>query len=255
MLNTEDKKLLSDFQQAFFNDGYNMAKVFLKDGLSLDSLMELTKTLYNYMDEVTSLFIDHCNRQERRVDCRKGCSICCHQCIMLLPHEAFYLHQYINTQLSQRGLNEIIAQALCKAELTKNMEVEQYVHFKHPCPLLVNDACIAYEARPIACRIYLSSKFESCNDEYLDPKNFSVFPALYDFPLRTGRMINEGIYQALLHKSYSMAELKLENAIVMMFENNNLTNDWLDKKPIFEQFKHNELESKYLEKLSRPSPN
>jgi Fe-S-cluster containining protein len=79
-----------------------------------------------------------------------------------------------------------------KNEVTKGMKVMEFLHYKYPCPLLMKGICIAYKARPMTCRTYISSGKDGCNEEYRNPSDMNIFPDLYEFTIRAGRMINEG---------------------------------------------------------------
>ena len=49
----------------------------------------------------------------------------------------------------------------------------------------------------MACRIYLSTDVKTCHEFYKNPDNIENYPALLDFPMKAGKMMNEGFKAAL----------------------------------------------------------
>nr|MDA3815733.1 hypothetical protein [Prolixibacteraceae bacterium] len=68
-----------------------------------------------------------------------------------------------------------------------------------------------------------------------NPLNDNVFPALFDMPLRAGKMMNEG-FQARLRSATGDKMQVLENTIeggLQTFFDNFVAEDWLKGKKIF----------------------
>jgi hypothetical protein len=93
------------------------------------------------------------------------------------------------------------------------MKRAEMLNYKSACPLLEDGACIAYAARPMACRIYLSTSVESCRRFYDDPGDAVNYPALLEFPLRAGRMLNEGFVAAFRQHGYPSSEVRMEEGL------------------------------------------
>lgn len=107
-----------------------------------------------------------------------------------------------------------------KSAKTDVLTEEEVLKFKSPCPLLINGSCSAYEARPMACRIYLSTQLETCLEFYQHPENEDNYPALIDFPLRAGQMMNEGFRAALKEIGVETAEFRLETGLNILLNYN-----------------------------------
>ena len=242
----KNNNLFSDLDKAFFCDGYLMAIDVMNNAVNETEIISLSDKLYKNIDELINLFSEECKKKEQKIDCRKGCSICCHQCVLILPHELFCLFNFINNELRKQEIEEIKEKVIKKHTITKNMKAQEFFHYKHPCPLLRNNSCMVYEVRPMACRIYLSSDVNSCEREYKYPTDFNIFPSLFQFPLRAGRMMNEGVYMALSENSYSQTELKLETALFLIFKDKSLLNKWLQKENVFQEYQLTDNEIAYL---------
>jgi len=74
--------------------------------------------------------------------------------------------------------------------------------------------CSIYDVRPMACRIYLSTNLDSCRRFYQQPEDESNYPALLDFPMRAGRMMNEGFKSALKTKGITARELRIDQLVL-----------------------------------------
>ena len=86
--------------------------------------------------------------------CRRGCSHCCHFPVGVTFAEALRLADTINKQPELRD------RVLAANAATATHSWEQLVAV--PCPLLVDDACTAHEARPMPCRALGSRDAEAC---------------------------------------------------------------------------------------------
>lgn len=108
-------------------------------------------------------------RHQRHLQCRAGCSRCCHNVISVSPIEAFWLKIHI-ARLPADALRRI----------AERMAANDF------CPLLENDICILYEVRPVICRTHgLPHLFEFedgdsavqyCELNFTDIRDSYVFP-------------------------------------------------------------------------------
>ena len=203
---------LSEQDQAFYNDGYQLGKqAMLKTGEK--SLFESIKSMYQGIDDLIEALSQMALRQGINIDCKKGCAWCCKQAVFANSYEVHYLGKYIVENFSSEEKEKITNKATSKHEKTKDLNEQDGYNFKGDCPLLKNGSCSAYEARPMACRIYLSQKVSSCIQYYKTPEDESNYPALLDFPLQAGKMMNEGFTDALKEGGTFTAEFKLEDGL------------------------------------------
>ncbi|MCF6331969.1 MAG: YkgJ family cysteine cluster protein [Draconibacterium sp.] len=203
----------SDIEKTFFSDGYKFGMKALKGNLSHDSLFLSISEMYSSIDELILSLTRFSIQQNKPVECKKGCSFCCHQPVFALDYEMQYLNFFIKENFTEKVQNEIRTRANNNQLKLSNLQKSEILNSKQPCPLLTNSSCLVYEARPMACRIYLSTAVKSCQKFYTDPKNKSNFPALLEFPLRAGRMMNEGFKSALKTKGILAKEFRIDENI------------------------------------------
>jgi Fe-S-cluster containining protein len=211
---------LSENDRIFFNDGYQLAQKAISDGFSTVTLFQAIESLYEAIDGLNDSIIALAKRQDLNVACSNGCHWCCHQAVFANSYELHFLSERIKQMFSPDKLNELIERNTKKLNLTANLTDEDVLKFKSPCALLVNGSCSVYPVRPMACRIYLSTQLETCLEFYHHPENETNYPALIEFPLRAGQMMNEGFRQALKEIDIDTAEFRLEEGLDITLKNN-----------------------------------
>jgi len=241
--------IVNDIENAFYRDGYFLAKNIINSEFDSRSIYNISKNTYKIIDGLLSLFVDKCNNENKNIACKQGCAWCCHQTVMVLPFEVFYIINYLYTKISFEDIKKIKDRAIKKDEKTSKMLAMKYINYKEKCPFLENESCLIYEYRPMACRTYLSSAVDSCVHEFRNPKKVNIFPALYDLPLKAGRMMNEGIAKALSEKDINVEELKFESALKQVFEKEITIDEWIQGKKTFFKKPLTKKEIKYFNKI------
>lgn len=220
---TNNTTHFSQNDRIFYSDGYKLALSAIEKRLTTESLFSAIETLYQAIDGLNDSIIALAERQNMKVACIKGCHWCCHQAVFANSYELHYLSEKIKEDFSDNQLNEVIAKTENKYEITRKLSEEEILKYKSPCPLLSNEACSIYASRPMACRIYLSTKLTTCLEFFHHPENEASFPALIDFPLRAGRMLNEGFRAALKEYGIETAEFRLEEGLRIVLKNQQLS--------------------------------
>ncbi|MBV5314013.1 MAG: YkgJ family cysteine cluster protein [Prolixibacteraceae bacterium] len=217
---TTENKHFTENDRIFYSDGYKLAQSAIQKGFSEESLFSAIESLYEAIDGLNDSILDLAKRQQIDVACHKGCHWCCHQAVFANSYEMHYLASQIKRSFSEEELLSLIRQTEVKYSKTSRLSENEILKFKSPCPLLKNGACSMYSARPMACRIYLSTKLDTCLEFYKHPEREENFPALIDFPLRAGRMMNEGFRAALKEIGIETAEFRLEEGLRIVLKNN-----------------------------------
>jgi Fe-S-cluster containining protein len=205
-----------DIRKIFYRDGYRLAGQFLEEGKDAAKLKAAITALYEAIDGLLDAFLQRSAGEGRAAACRKGCAWCCHQAVFATTHEFLYLGEHVHGSFSQARQDEFLRRASEKTGKTLNKEHAELLLIREACPFLEKGACAVYEARPMACRIYLSSSEESCRMEYEDPADKERIPRLYEFPLLAGRMLNEGFVAYLKQQGMVSTELPLEQGYAAM---------------------------------------
>lgn len=224
----------SEIDDIFYSDGFKLAASILDNRLDPLSLDMVTSELYETIDSLLSAFVSRVKQEAKALACKKGCYYCCTQPVFINPLEAFFLQAYIFKNFGEKEIEEIRKRTNSKHEITKGMSMKKMLVYKQECPLLKNNICTAYPARPMACRIYLSSDLPSCIGFYEDPEKDSSYARLYEFPLHAGRMLNEGIAKWLELKHLKPHVLTFESALKYILDERDAAQKWIENRAGFE---------------------
>lgn len=210
---TQTMQQIENFEKAFYQDGFNLAMNALNKGGEKVAIQSALGEMYVALDNMISSIYALSQQQNQNIDCKIGCEYCCHQPVFALDYELEFLQNYLNEYFDEDTLAEIATKAKNKNAKLSPLKDEALLNSKHPCPLLGEGACMAYEARPTACRIYLSSEVKTCQRFFESPEDKSSYPALMDMPMRLGRMMNEGFKSALKMGGILPVEYRIEEKL------------------------------------------
>lgn len=241
--------LYTEIDKIFFSDGYKLAKELLGRIFSYENMLRMSSVLYDEVDSLMDSFSKRCQLEGKQVDCRKGCYVCCFQTVLVLPYEAFYIVSFIQNNLNKNNRDLIFDRIIKKDNATRKMKVQEFLSYKDPCPLLKNGICMVYEARPMACRTYLSSSSDGCKTEYDHPKEMNIFPDLYEFPMRAGRMMNAGISAHLIDNQIPTTEWQIESSLRTALDDMTVFERWLNGENIFQKRIYSAEEIQYLNRF------
>jgi hypothetical protein len=96
------------------------------------------------------------------IACRKGCDYCCCQPVLVSAPEAFFIAAQIREKAALRTAVAAAAQDVIGR--SPDGPIKQWIR----CPLLENQACAIYAARPLACHAFVSVKLEACLAAFVD---------------------------------------------------------------------------------------
>jgi hypothetical protein len=100
------------------------------------------------------------------IACRAGCSFCCRSLrIEVSAPEALGVAEAINAMPEpQRAAT--LARVRDAEDRTRGMTTAQRVQARVPCPLLQDDRCSVYDARPLSCRAAVSLDAAACEQSF-----------------------------------------------------------------------------------------
>lgn len=204
----------SSLEKAFYSDGFKLGMKAIGSKNQEEAINDAVAEMHNTIDELIDSLSSFALQQAQPIDCKKGCHWCCHQPVFALDYELAFLKKYIAEKFSVEQQKTIQQRAKEKVQKLKNLQGEELLNSKHPCPLLENGSCSAYEARPMACRIYLSTSVKSCRKFFEDPNDKTNYPNLLELPMQAGRLMNEGFKSALKTKGYKIEEFRIEEKLI-----------------------------------------
>lgn len=199
--------------KAFYSDGFSLGMELFTSDFNRKKLFQSIREMHESVDGFIQSFDVFVSQNNKKIHCRQGCEWCCHQPVFALSYELEYLNHYITHHFDKQKQDKIRKKAKDKKERLQSLNEKDLLNSKFPCPLLENGACMAYKARPMACRIYLSTNVKTCLNFFHKPEEKTSIPALLDFPMRAGRMMNEGFKSALKTNGIKIQEFRIEEKL------------------------------------------
>jgi Fe-S-cluster containining protein len=217
-----------EIKRIFYRDGYRLAHEYLDEELTAANLKLAIVQLYRVVDQLLLSFLQRSAAEGLPADCSPGCSWCCYQEVFAVTHEFLFLNEHAFHEFGEKQREGILERARDKAALTVNRSVEEQLCVRAACPFLEAGNCLVYKARPMACRIYLSSSVLSCRRKHDEAANDTIIPELFEFPLIAGRMLNEGFVAYLKMVGLLSSELPIEQGVASMIRPGQTLNDWIE---------------------------
>lgn len=219
---------------------------FIANGLSFtradgDEIVALMRVLRDRLGESQSagriaplmgFLHDNFGRSARRIPgelsaCAKGCSHCCHMWTALRAPEALF----IKTALPASRAAEIGARVEVAHAETEPLPYEQRLALVRPCPLLEDDLCSIYAARPIACRTTASTEAAICARAYRLLSDEDVPQPLVFLNQRAGYAL--ALAGALRHAGYPAGAYELNGAVHAVLGRPDAEAAWLRGEDVF----------------------
>jgi hypothetical protein len=155
--------------------------------------------------------------------CAKGCSHCCHMWTALRAPEALFLAAAL-------APDRRAAVAAARTE-TAALSYEARLALVRPCPLLVDDSCGAYAARPLVCRTTASTDAAICARAYRLLADEDVPQPLVFLNQRAGYAL--ALAGALKHAGYPAGAYELNGALHAALARPDAEAAWLRGEDLF----------------------
>jgi Fe-S-cluster containining protein len=119
---------------------------FMVDIMAMSILPQVEQTVAEFVAEAD-------------VQCRAGCSFCCHQNVDATIPEAILVALQLGNEADPRR-----TAVLAAADAFRDIDDDTRIATGKPCPLLVEHRCSVYHARPINCRSFTSPDATNCHE-------------------------------------------------------------------------------------------
>ncbi len=161
------------------------------------------------------------------VECRKGCSFCCHLRVTATPLEVIRIAAALDG--SRR------ASMLTTTAVVAGLSGRERLARQVACPLLLEGACSAYEVRPLTCRALLSRSAVLCERQFEVDAGASAgvsVPSLIAPRLIAAALIN-GQVAALRDLGLAGHPVELIAALAALSRDPDLFIRWLSREDVF----------------------
>lgn len=162
--------------------------------------------------------------------CKASCAYCCHSFTSISAPEAFALARLLSER-STGNRQSLAQQFVERSNGVIGLDADaRFDKLRIACPLLIDGHCSAYDARPIACRMYCSFDVECCKASFEGspdkiPLDRRIFGA--------GSVIKFALCAALYSCGYEVASYELGEAVTRVLSTEYAVERWTDGENIF----------------------
>ena len=164
-----------------------------------------------------------------KVDCAKGCAICCHVAVSALAPEVFHIASTMRAQHAA-DLEARRARIRASAGSTHGLSDFERARRKLPCALLENNMCTVYNARPGPCRSMTSISLRACQSAFSGANVPIPTPKVWT-TLRNAHL--QALMAALTAADLSSESYDLNEAVLVPLDNPDAEARWLKGEDVF----------------------
>jgi uncharacterized protein len=149
-----------------------MADSILQKEAAPETFVQLGRKAFNWSEGLVDVFRQENPVNVNKIDCASGCSWCCRLPVFASAPELFALAAFLKESRNEAEYAEVKEQIKTAASAIEGWTIEKRLKNFVVCPLLVDDKCSVYEARPLVCRGYTSYNKDACRQktENRDPE-------------------------------------------------------------------------------------
>jgi Fe-S-cluster containining protein len=205
----------------------------LKGGTDVDSCTSLVAKA----DRRFEATFHHLAKKGAPIACKSGCSFCCHLRVTVTPLEAIAIFRYLRSEIAPSLAREIERRVLANAEHRAHMTEEENLSKNMKCAFLVDGACSAYRARPMACAFHHSLDVKACERLYENPADLSIgirkLKVVEDMMAAT----HAGMKRAHEELRLSDEPMELNTAVAAILCDQSLITRWRSGRPMLKRKK------------------
>jgi len=168
--------------------------------------------------------------------CKKGCAHCCYLRVVAYTFEVVSIYFLLVNKLREQALQSFKDRLSEQRELIRPMSRNQHFTTNVRCPMLINDVCITWPVRPIACSGYHSMSELACRDSYENPEVMGIEGGGIPMVVKIQEIqsVLRDLAEAVLDRERDdKNQYELITALHALFENPKLLKRWRDGKKTF----------------------
>ncbi len=176
--------------------------------------------------------------------CRKGCSWCCHQTVMVTAPEALLVAQYIRERFDAETIASLRDRIAGNAAEIDGLSNDDRLDRGLACVFLQDGDCSIYPARPLPCRGGFSEDADYCQSllENREETQAAVAAGTLDgkfliVPKMLFDSAQVGMAAAVRNDGLNADPIELTAAVAIALSDPDITEKWLNGWPVFESAK------------------
>jgi len=169
------------------------------------------------------------NPSEIKVECAKGCALCCHVAVSAMAPEVFHVASTIRAKHPQ-DFDATFARIKAAERANHGLSGLERAKRKLPCALLENNICTVYEARPGPCRGMSSASLKMCQTAFSGGSAAIPTPQVWTM-LRNAHL--QAMWAALMAVELPWESYELNEAVCVALEQPDAEARWLKGEDVF----------------------
>jgi Fe-S-cluster containining protein len=141
------------------------------EGRTEEKTLELAQNAFEWLDRLTENFYAEFTPQ---LDCKEGCSYCCSVPVDVSAPEVFAIVDCLKATKSVDDIHALRHRIDEYLNRHSDMSPKERRRARVACPLLENNECSIYRARPLACRGWNSYDVERCRRDFEAPLQIAL---------------------------------------------------------------------------------
>jgi uncharacterized protein len=170
-------------------------------------------------------------KDRRAIACQAGCSHCCHMRVVATVPELIAVANFMALNFSGEETDAARQRVIEGDGRTRGLTDEQWGIGHFACPLLVDDKCSVYAARPLECRGYNSFDVGACGAAARDYLGWDV--PMDDALMGAFKSAQAGLLQAVASGGHPPRLVELTAALRVIFEDPLAIERWLGGEDAF----------------------
>ncbi|WP_323813557.1 YkgJ family cysteine cluster protein [Cellvibrio sp. NN19] len=195
-----------------------------------DAPTALSKSYERYDNLIATAFDESPNKPA----CKAGCAFCCHYKVEVRAHEILLLKNYISKNFSAEQIHTVLAEAESNAAIIRTLTPEQHLTTNLKCPMLVDNQCSVYPARPFRCRNFHSTDAVACEQSFNDPGNMEIAVGMIEDVAMLADALTQGFEAAAEQTGKDNRVYDFTTALVEVFKDANALKRYQRGKQTFQ---------------------
>jgi Fe-S-cluster containining protein len=200
----------------------------------------LVALVQNALDTMESLWND-LRGDAPEYACRKGCSYCCHQSVMVTAPEVIHAAKFLHDNLTEAEVTRLRDLVADRARKGEGLDNHDRMDQRIPCAFLLEGICAIYPVRPLQCRGGFSEDADYCKDLLENReetqtalKNGEIEGRYLLLPKMLYDSAQVGMAGALGKNGLNSQPLDLNAAMAIALSDRNIAEKWLRGWPVFQ---------------------
>lgn len=229
----------ADIAIAEFHSAMNL----LAQGRAAEHTLAVAEHAFKFCENTIDAAIRDCAPPPRA--CGAGCAFCCSMRVSASVPEILALADFMRRTFGEDDLHAARERIDRHRAQWEALAPKERLTARIPCPLLVENRCSVYEARPLCCRGWNSYDATPCEQNHNQPKLGAEAPAFAE-QITVAGAISSGLLAALEAAWLDSHELGLSLGLQIALDQPDAAERWRRGRDVFP---HDPIDADYESRL------